>query len=76
MVIYVYAPALKLCHYRPQMKFAKVMFLHMSVILSTLEGVVSQHVLQVASQHALQQVSEEWYPSMPCRFPVSHPEGS
>ena len=33
---------------------AKVMFLHMSVILS-MGGVLSQHALQVVSQHALQQ---------------------
>ena len=48
------------CYYRPQTKFAKVMFLHVSVILSKAggcEGVVSQHALQVVSQHALQQVS-------------------
>ena len=37
----------------PQTKFAKVVFLHVSVILPT--GVVSQHSLQVVSQHALQQ---------------------
>ena len=42
-------------NYRPQTKFAKVMFLHMSVILCTGGGgVVSQHALQVVSQHALQ----------------------
>ena len=35
--------------YHPQTKFAKVMFLHMSVILSTGGGVVvSKHVLQVS----------------------------
>ena len=34
---------------------AKVMFLHVSVILFTGEGVLSQHALQVVSQHALQQ---------------------
>ena len=39
--------------YRPQTKFAKVMFLHVSVILSR-GRVVSQHTLQVVSQHALQ----------------------
>ena len=33
---------------------AKVMFLHLSVILFT-GGVLSQHALQVVSQHALQQ---------------------
>ena len=33
---------------------AKVMFLHVSVILFTV-GVLSQHALQVVSQHALQQ---------------------
>ena len=45
---------------------AKVMFLHVSVILFTgrLVCVLSQHALQVVSQHALQQ---GWcYPSMPC----------
>ena len=36
---------------------AKVMFLHLSVILFMGGGVLSQHVLQVVSQHALQQVS-------------------
>ena len=36
---------------------AKVMFLHMSVILFMGGGVVSKHTLAVASQHALQQVS-------------------
>ena len=44
----------KLSNYRPQTKFAKVMFLHRSVILSTGWGVLSQHALQVVSQHALQ----------------------
>ena len=34
--------------YRPQTKFAKVMFLHVSVILFTGMGLVSQHVLQVS----------------------------
>ena len=34
--------------YRPQTKFAKVMSLHVSVILSTGEGVVSQDGLQVS----------------------------
>ena len=34
-------------HYRPQTKFAKVMFLDLSVILFT-GGVVSQHALQVS----------------------------
>ena len=53
--------------YRPQTKFAKVMFLHPSVSHSVHGGggrrgggvcrVVSQHALQVVSQHALQQVS-------------------
>ena len=38
--------------YRPQTKFAKVMFLNMSVCPQV--GVVSQHALQVVSQHALQ----------------------
>ena len=38
-------------NYHPQTKFAKVMFLHMSVCP---RGVVSQHALQVVSQHALQ----------------------
>ena len=52
-------------YYHPQTKFAKVMFLHLSFILSTGEGVVSQH--------AVQQVSGGWYPSMPCRFPGPHP---
>ena len=33
---------------------AKVMFLHMYVILFTGGGVLSQHALQVVSQHALQ----------------------
>ena len=33
------------------------MFLHVSVILFTWGGVVSQHALQVVSQHALQQIS-------------------
>ena len=37
---------------------AKVMFLHVSVILLTGGGgVLSQHALQEVSQHALQQVS-------------------
>ena len=36
---------------------AKVMFLIVSVILSTGGGVLSQHALQVVSQHALHQVS-------------------
>ena len=35
---------------------AKVMFLHVSVILFG-GGVLSQHALQVVSQHALRQVS-------------------
>ena len=38
-------------------------------------GVLSHHALQVVSQHALQQVWEGDYPSMPCRFPGSHPRG-
>ena len=38
--------------YRPQMKFVKVMFLHVSVCPQG--GVVSQHAVQVVSQHALQ----------------------
>ena len=42
------------CIYRPQTKFAKVMFLYVSVILSTGGEVVSQHALQLVSQHALQ----------------------
>ena len=51
--------------YRLQTKFAKVMFLRVSVILFTGGGV---------SQHALQ-VSRGWYPSMPCRSPGPHPMG-
>ena len=51
------------------------MFLHVSVILFTGGGLVSQHALQVVSKHALQQVSREGYPSMPCRFPGPHPGG-
>ena len=58
-------------YYRLQTKFAKVMFLHMSVC----PGGISQHALQVVSQHALQQVWGGWYPSMPCRFPGPHPGG-
>ena len=45
------------CYYRPQTKFAKVMFLHVSVSHSVHRVVVSQHALQVSggvSQHALQ----------------------
>ena len=51
-----------LLYYRPQTKFAKVMFLHVSVSHSVHRGgwvgreVVSQHALQVVSQHVLQQV--------------------
>ena len=37
-----------LCKYRPQTKFAKVMFLHVSVCPGRL---VSQHALQVSSPH-------------------------
>ena len=40
------------CH--PQTKFAKVMFLRVSVSHSIQGGVVSQHAMQVVSQHALQ----------------------
>ena len=36
-------------------EIAKVMFLHVSVILFTGGGVLSQHALQVVSQHALEQ---------------------
>ena len=43
-----------LCYYRPQTKFAKVMFLHVSVILSTWGGG------WYPSMHC------RWYPSMPC----------
>ena len=50
------------CCFRNQLKVitvsnevAKVMFLHVSVILFTGGGVVSQNALQVVSQHALQQ---------------------
>ena len=39
-------------NYHPQTKFAKVMFLHVSVCPRG--GVVSQHALQVVSQYALQ----------------------
>ena len=39
---------------------AKVMFLHVSVILFTGGGVLSQHALQVVSQHALQQGGLLW----------------
>ena len=58
--------------YRPQTKFAKVMFLHVSVILS-IGGVLSQHALQVVSQPCSK--SPGGYPSMPCRFPGPHPGG-
>ena len=68
-------PAVMLSYYCPQTKFAKVMFLHLSVSHSVHRGVVSEHALQVLSQHALQQVSGGWYPSMPCRFPGPHPRG-
>ena len=46
-------------YYCPQTKFAKVMFLQVSVSHSVHRrgGVVSQHTLQVVSQQALQQVS-------------------
>ena len=43
--------------YRTQTKFAKVMFLHVSVCP---QGVVSQHALQVVSQHALQVSRKRW----------------
>ena len=59
-------------YYRPQTKFAKIIFLHVTLILST-GGVVSQHALQVVSQHTLQ-VSGGG-PSMPCRSPGPHPGG-
>ena len=60
--------------YRPQTKFAKVMFLQVSVCPRGSGGVVSQHTLQVVSQHALQGgggipaciAAGGWYPSMPC----------
>ena len=61
--------------YRPQRSWGKVMFLHVSVILFTGEGVVSQHALQVVSHHTLQQVSGGGYPNMPCRFLGPHPGG-
>ena len=47
-------------YYRPQRSWGKVMFLHVSVILFTGGGTVSQHALQVVSPHALQQVSKGW----------------
>ena len=43
--------------YGPQTKFAKVMFLHVSVCPREGVVVVSQHALQVVSQHALQDSS-------------------
>ena len=54
--------------YRPQTKFAKVMFLHVSVSHSVHRGLVSKHAVQVVSQHALQ-VSGG-------RYPGPHPGGS
>ena len=48
------------------------MFLHVSVILSTL-GVLSQHALQVVSQHALQQVSGGGVVSQHAGLQVSRP---
>ena len=54
-------------YYRPQTKFAKVMFLHVSVSHSVHGGgVVSQHALQVTGGV---------YPSMLYRFPGPHPRG-
>ena len=65
----------KLCvisfhYYHPQMKFAKVMFLHVSVILST-GGWVGGIPACIAGGAGL----GGWYPSMPCNFPGPHPGG-
>ena len=55
-------------YYRPQTKFAKVIFLHVSVILS-MEGGVGEGYGGYPSMHC------RWYPSMPCRSPGPQSEG-
>ena len=55
--------------YRPQTKFAKVMFLHVSVSDSVHRGGGIPACLVAGLQGG-------WYPSMPCRFPGPHPGGS
>ena len=52
--------------YRPQTKFAKVMFLHLSVSYSVHRGYPSMPCRSPGGV----------YPSMPCRFPGPHPIGS
>ena len=63
----------KKSYYRPQTRFVKVMFFHVSVHGG--KGAIPACIAGV-SQHALQQVSGGWYPNMPCRFPGLHPGGN
>ena len=59
--------------YRPQTKFAKVMFLHVSFILST-GGFPA--CIAGGIPECLAAGLGGWYPNMPCRFPGPHPRGS
>ena len=63
------------CYYCPQTKFAKVMFLNLSVSHSVHRG-VSQHALQVVSEHALQQVSGGGIPVCLAGFQANTQGGS
>ena len=54
-----------MCYYRPQTKFAKVMFLHLSVNHSVHGG-----------GEWYPSIPCRWYPSNLCRFPGPHPRGS
>ena len=61
-------------NYHPQTKFAKVMFLHMSVCPRGGGWYPSMHCRWYPSMPC-RSPGGGWYPSMPCRSPGPHPGG-
>ena len=58
-------------YYRPQTKFAKVMFLHVSVCPQGEGWYPSMHCRWYPSMPCIRSPGG-WYASMPCRFPCPH----